>query len=375
MKIAFFTEAYKPYQSGVTISIDTFARDLVRLGHDVRVYAPAYPEHAEAEINPSSFRFFSIALGYPGFRLAVPVSARMSVDIKKFNPDIIHAHHPYQLGWLARFWAKKLGIPLFYTFHTLFTEYVHNVPLLNKAYLTRRVITSVSNYCRSCACVIVPTEKALHILTDKYHVKNRAEIIPTGIDLKRFPKQPVRTVPDRKRLVHVGRVSQEKNIEFLLAVMRQLPEEISLLIVGGGPAEGQLQKQAAELDISDRVEFAGFQPRENLNQYFEQCDIFVTASKSETQGLVFMEAKAAALPTVAIRAAGAINMVKDGEDGFLVSDSVAEFANRVLAIYGDGGLYNKLSAGALQHIDDFSSMKMAERLVAVYESAIHAIAP
>ena len=369
MNIAFFTEAYKPYQSGVTISIDTFARDLVKLGHNVRVYAPAYPGYKDLDKNPSSFRFLSFPIGYPGFRVAIPSNYSLAKDIRQFKPDIIHAHHPFQLGFMARKWAKKLEVPLVYTFHTLFTEYLRLVPLINKRVLFKIVTSIVRNFCESCTTVIVPTEQARQHLVDIYQAKCNIEIIPTGMDLERFPKQAARKTPEFKKLIHVGRISREKNIAFLLAVMRRLPKEITLLIVGDGPEKHSLELQTVELGLKERVSFVGFKPREALSEYFSQADIFVTASKSETQGLVFMEAKVAGLPTVAINEAGAQNMVVNDGDGYLVEDDIAEFTKKIMSLYADSKLFATFSKAALEQIDDFSSMNMAKKLVHLYTNS------
>ena len=368
MKIAFFTESYKPYHSGVTISIETFANDLVKMGHEVRIYSPAYPDFFEETSNPSTLRFFSIAIGYPGFRFAIPNLIKLAIDIKKFAPDVIHAHHPFYLGGLAKYWARKLKIPLFYTFHTLFTEYLHNVPSFCRRFVGQKIIKSVYDFCMVCACVIVPTEQAKADLSQTYGVDAKVAVIPTGINLGDFPKDPIRQRASCRKIIHVGRVSEEKNIDFLFEVLGLLPEDIILLIVGGGPDEERLKKVAKNMGQEHRVSFAGFHPHSELMSFFRQADIFVTASKSETQGLVFMEAKAAALPTVAIGAAGAANMVIDGVDGFLVEDDVSVFADSIKRLYCDENLYRTYSRGSYENVENYSSELMAARLQDVYQN-------
>ncbi|MFA5928019.1 MAG: glycosyltransferase [Candidatus Margulisiibacteriota bacterium] len=373
MKIAFFTEAYKPYPSGVTISVDTFAQDLVKLGHEVRIYAPSYPEPYQEKTNPSTFRFASFPIGYPGFRLAIPWHPALAKDIRNFKPDIIHAHHPYVMGNLAKSWAKKLKVPLVYTFHTLFTQYMHYVPIMKGKWITDIAVALIRNFCRQCGCIIVPTANALDIMRTEYGVKTRAEVIPTGLDITKFTKSPPRTEPKFNKMIHVGRISNEKNIGFLLELMPKLPKEIKLMIVGAGPAENELHAKMKQMGLTDRVDFIGYKPREELINYFVQADMFVAASKSETQGLVFMEAKAGALPTVAIGAAGALDMVEDSGDGFLTTEDLDLFAEKVMTLYKDKALYQKFSIRTLENLEKLSSIRQAEKLVGVYKSLMDAV--
>lgn len=105
MKVRFYTESFKPYLSGVTVSVDTFAQGLTELGHDVTVCAPSYPGFKETD-SYSIFRFPSLGTPlYPGFRLALPFSLKHK---QLALPDIVHSHSPYQLGYLSQYFAKKI---------------------------------------------------------------------------------------------------------------------------------------------------------------------------------------------------------------------------------------------------------------------------
>ncbi|MDR2430988.1 MAG: glycosyltransferase [Candidatus Margulisbacteria bacterium] len=378
MKVHFYTESFKPYLSGVTVSVDTFARGLTALGHEVTVMAPSYPGFQDTD-NYEVVRFPSLgARLYPGFRLAWPLKRGHWQYLKYNRPDIIHSHSPYQLGYLARRFARKLKVPFVYHFHTLFTDYLHFVPL------PRRVSEPalkwiIRDFCKGCGLIITPTAIVRDILRDEYGVSQRAEVLPTGVDDAAVAaarpdgiREKYGIAPDAPLLMYCGRLSREKNIEFLLGAFQKIAArkpETRLMIVAFGPYEAALKTLAGTLGIAERVIFTGRVERDRVYDYLKAGDLFVCASKTETQGLVISEAKACGKPAVAVDARGVSQMIEDGADGCLTPDDLDAFVRRTLAVLNDPAELARLSAGADKNAQaHYLNSAVTKKLEALYNS-------
>ena len=243
MKIALFSNSYFPYLSGITISVSILKLELEKLGHTVFVIGPNYPGHKETD--PTILRLPSIPATYPGYRLVFPYLPTVFHKLKKEKIDLIHAHQPFGVGTAAKMLAKKMGIPFVYTFHTLFSRYVHNVAFLPKKLAAQIVARYLTYFCNKTDTVIVPSEMVRRLLVAR-KVKKPIEVIPTGLRLGeikcRMTKLEIRKkfqVPiGAKLLLYSGRVSAEKNIPFLLQAfekVRQQEPNAYLLLIGGGP--------------------------------------------------------------------------------------------------------------------------------------------
>lgn len=376
MKIGIFSESYKPYISGVTISIETLVNELRTLGHEVFIFAPHHPEARETD--PNIYRFPSIRTHYPGFRLSLPFSREILRKIPELGIDLIHTHSPYQTGLLSLFFARRLKLPIIYTFHTLFTQYLHYVPLLPKPALQHILSTYLRGFCNRCDAIIVPTEKVKDILL-RDRVKRRIEVLPTGVDMSlvdNFSGEGVREkfkIPkEANLLLYVGRLSKEKNLHFLLDAFSMILKEFSetyLMLVAKGPLEKNLKNYAKSLGLSRNVVFTGEIKFPDVFDYYKASDIFVFSSLTETQGLVLAEAKVAGLPIVAIDAEGAGEMVSHGVDGFLTKPSVEEFSFSVIELLINQPLRVSMSKRAREiSWEKLSSKAMAAKAEKLYLS-------
>jgi len=375
MKIAFFADSYKPYTSGVVHSIETFREELESLGHDIYIFAPSYPNYKPLLAEEKVFRFPSIsAPTNKDFALAIPFSGHLEKNLSNWRPDIVHVHSPFALGSFGAKYARRLNIPLVFTFHTLYEEYVHYFPFARKAV---KKITQIyaRNYCNRCDIVVVPTLVVKEYLR-QIGVQVPVENVPTGIKLDeyRFPdKKWLKKhygIPEKdKVLLFVGRLGQEKNIDFLLEAFIQLKYEfpnITLVLVGSGPEEKMLRTKVAREKLEKSVIFAGKIPKEEVAKYYAGADLFVFSSVTETQGLVIPEAKAAGLPVVAVKANGVSEMVIDGEDGFLTQINKDDFVNKIAVLLSDDELRGKFALRARTNSELLSSQNCALRLLKVY---------
>ncbi len=376
MKIGIFTDSYLPYTSGVVKSIEVFHQEFIALGHEVFIFAPNYPNCSkEAKV----FRFVSLpAPTHPGYSLAIPFSIRMKPIIKNLGLDIIHVHSPFLLGRLGARYAKKLKIPLVVTFHTLYEQYAHYVPLSQE--MTKDITRKICrDFCNGCDLVITPTNiVARHV--KKLGVSSNIQCIPTGIEVNKilsgnalWLRQRYHIGLEKKILLFVGRLGQEKNISFLLETyqkIRQRHQDNCLVLVGEGPEEEKLKKQPRDLGIAEHIIFTGKLPWHEVVHCYCGADIFVFSSLTETQGLVIGEAKAAGTPVVAIKAFGVGEMVEDGVDGFLTRLDQDRFVEKVLLLLQNDQLRKKMGQSAKMNAQNISSQQCAQKMLSCYEALV-----
>ncbi|NLM45331.1 MAG: glycosyltransferase family 4 protein [Firmicutes bacterium] len=375
MRIGMFTDSYRPYTSGVVRSLETTAAELTALGHEVYIFAPNYPN---CEKEAGVFRFASVPTPtYPDFAIALPFSLNINATVRRLDLDVIHVHSPFSMGLLGARCAKRFNLPLVFTYHTMYDQYVHYLPFARE--LSKKVVIKLaSNFCNRCDLVIAPTEIIRGIISR--NIKTEVEAIPTGIVIGEFAdadsewlRRRYAIPKEHKILLHLGRMGKEKNIRFLLDVYHDVlnvrPDTV-FIIVGNGPDREALQEEAEKKGIDNKVIFTGALPREHVINAYAGADLFIFASVTETQGLVLGEAKAAGLPAVAVEALGAAEMVKDGVDGFLVPLSREVFTARVLQLLEDDVLRQEMSANARLRAEEISSTNMAKKLVSAYERII-----
>lgn len=378
MKIGVFTDSFRPYTSGVVRSIELFTREFNQRGHDVFIFGPDYPAmHPPKE--EGVFRFISVPWPtMPEFTLPIPISIHLSTTIKEIGLDIIHAHSPFLLGRLGARAARRHKLPLVFTFHTLYDQYVHYFPIAEEA--SKQVVQAIGrDFCNRCNMVVAPSQLVVNYLR-RIGVEAPIVNIPTGIELEEFEnldtnwlKDNYGIKPEEKALLFVGRLGQEKNVVFLLKafqnVLKQHPE-VHLVLVGKGPQENFLRQMCYQIGISNKVTFTGVLPRSSIVHCYASAYMFVFPSVTETQGLVIGEAKAAGLPTVAIKAFGPAEMVEDGEDGILTEPVMTQFSEAIIKLLDDDALYNYMKGKALQNAPLISSACSAENMLEVYQDLL-----
>lgn len=373
MRIGFFLDSYKPYVSGVVHSVDSFSSELRRLGHEVFIVAPGAPGCVDEEYvvrAPSFHTPFQPDQHY----LPYPHSPALRRQVEKLHLDIIHTHHMFLLGRLGAAWARRMGIPLVHTYHTLLTEYVHYVPVAPGA-ARRGVVCMTRRYCNRCDAVVVPTPQITPVL-QSYGVTAPISVVPTGIDLARYgglDKGDIRCqlgyTDDEFVLIWLSRMTREKNPEFVIEAFASLAHErprARLLMAGGGALEGRIHQRVSELGLLDKVKLVGPVPYSDVPRYFTAADLFVFASVTETQAIVVPEAMAAGLPVVAVGANGVSGMVRDGQDGFLTALDTRAFTARIREVMDDSELYRSLVPEALRSAATFSSVASAMSLEGLY---------
>jgi len=300
-RVGLFTECYRPIQNGIVASLAALAQALRAHGRDYVFVTPEMPHYRDDD--PRVLRVPSLPLPTrTAYRLTVPYLPR-----SLGNLSIVHTHSPFVTGWLGALAARRARVPLVFTYHTQLEAYAHYVPFQSDA--TRSAATQLTRaYANVADAVIVPT-RAMEARLRALGVRSHVEIVPSGIDCRRFARGRRRAdvrarlsvARDERMILSVGRLGREKNVELALEAFARLDDaRARFVVVGDGTYRGALERASVRLGIRSRVTFAGEFARDDLPDVYASADAFVFTSRSETQGLVLVEALAAGLPIVAV---------------------------------------------------------------------------
>ncbi|PLC05988.1 glycosyl transferase family 1 [Variovorax sp. RO1] len=379
MRVLMVSDVFLPRINGVSISIDTFRRTLESQGVEVIVLAPRYGnENDEARVIRVEGRPL---FGDPEDRLLSWKATYRAVLDAARNCDAIHIQTPFVAHFAGLRVARSLNLPVLSTYHTFFEEYLHHyVPLIPARLLRFAARTFSRSQCNAMDAVIVPSSSMQHRLTS-YGVCTPLHVMPTGVPLKKFAagqrdrfRQRYGIASDRPVALFVGRVAHEKNIGFLLdawAQARARQPNLLLLIAGDGPALGALKEQAHTLSLGESVIFLGYlDSTEELPDCYAAADVFVFTSRTETQGLVLLEAMAAGLPAIALSEMGTTDILGAGLGCLTPPAEAAAFAQAILRFFSDAPLRARLRQEALALALDWSDDAWARRLANLYQALI-----
>lgn len=378
-RIAFFTNNFFPFISGVTISIDRLAKGLRDRGHQVHIFAPDYIGEKQSNLLCTRVKTLFAFGNKNEFRLTNPFQKKIRKAFKQQQPDLVHVHHPFWLGSVGLWLAKRHKCPAVYTYHTRLEMYAHYVPLPGA--LFRNVISHliIRRFCNKCDGVVVPTystEEYLRLVG----VKSRICVQPSGVDFEGFNsahrlsaqalKQQLGIDQKHLVLISVSRLGKEKNVKFLIDAIANLEQKIQdkvrLLIVGEGDDRQYLENRIAEKGLQKIILLIGAVSPENIPGYYQMADIFVFASKSETQGMVILEAMSAGLPVVAIRSSGIDDVIVEGQTGFKTLDDIEAWNSKLKLLIEDVALRETLSMQAVEFARQHDNAVFAQNIDKFY---------
>lgn len=374
------SDVYFPRINGVSTSIATFRAALRDLNVDVKLLVPRYGAEGDAE-GVTRVRSRKVPRD-PEDRLANWREMRDAAIREAANCDLIHIQTPFVAHYAGRAAAQAWGLPLTLTYHTLFEEYLHHYAPFVLAAALRAVARGISRaQCNEVDAVVVPST-AMRDRLAGYGVTTPLHIVPTGIPVTDFSAgdgaafRRVHGISgDASVALFIGRVAHEKNIGFLLEVAREVAARLPgflLLIAGEGPALPTLRDSVIAQGLQANVRFLGYLDRvAELPACYAAADVFVFASRTETQGLVLLEAMAAGLPVVAVPAMGTIDIVAPQCGAIAAPDDVAAFAETLLNVLRSPDLRRRLAADARAFSTRWTAAEMANRLAALYRNLSH----
>jgi glycosyltransferase involved in cell wall biosynthesis len=304
LRVLLVTDAWAPQVNGVVRTLEILGRDLADMGHEVHYATP------EGK--------FTFALPtYPEIRLAIFPRRSLERMIAEFRPNAIHIATEGPLGWSARGICIRKKIPFTTSFHTRFPEYVNaRFPFISEKLLYRWL----RRFHAPATAMMVATPTLAAEL--KMHGFDNVKIWSRGVDVDLFRPIPDARLPFESPIwLYVGRVAVEKNIEAFLAL--DLPG--TKVIVGDGPARAGLEKKYPA------ARFLGAKVGQDLVEAYAASDVFVFPSKTDTFGLVVLEALACGIPVAAFPVPGPADVIGDSAVGVLDND-LAAACRRALSI-------------------------------------------
>ena len=376
------SDVYFPRINGVSTSIQTFRRGLHEAGHETVLIAPEYPIAYADDTTGAGGRIVRVASRYlprdPEDRIMKGGALKaLRPQLKQGRFDLVHVQTPFLAHYYGIGIARELGVPVIETYHTYFEEYLHHyVPLIPRAvmrFIARRFTVS---QCSALDALVVPS-RAMQTALEDYGVRCPMHIIPTGMEMERFAhgdgnrfRARLGIEPGRPTLVHVGRIAHEKNIGFLLRMFARLVKrkpETMLVIAGEGPALEHCKSTVESLALSASVRFVGYLSRDrDLPDCYSAGDLFVFSSKTETQGLVLLEAMACGTPVVSTAYMGTADIVQPERGARVAPDDEEGFAARVLELLNDPSRRRAMAAEAREYAATWSAGAMANRMAELY---------
>jgi len=383
MNILFVSDVFFPRVNGVSTSINTFATELRALGHQVTLIAPSYTDEDKQEewiVRVPSHKIYfdpeDRLMNFGKLKALLPW-------IRDKHFDVIHIHTPFTAHYVGIHFGKKLDIPVVETYHTFFEDYLHHYLPFIPQFISRKLARTISRrQCNAVDGIVSPSKPMLDVLK-QYGIKTPAEVVATGLDDSSFASvdgEHFRMSHDipltQPMLLFVGRVAHEKNIGFLLEMHLELiknhPDAL-LVITGEGPAEESIKQSIEKLGISNKVRMIGYLDRSHeLIACYKAADIFVFASKSETQGLVLLEAMAQGTAVVAIAELGTKSILIEGEGVLIAKDDINDFADKVSVLLSDAPKRQMIGEKGRQYAQEkWGAGVLAKKVAKFYKSTIN----
>lgn len=379
MKIAMMTNNYKPFIGGVPISIERLSEGLRERGHHVAVFAPTYKQQM---VEKDVIRYRSLMEGPVG-GIAIPnfLDPKIEKAFEEESFDVIHVHHPMMIGNTAAYLSKKYGIPLVFTYHTRYEQYLYYIKPMQ--YFKGVVPKYLKSFLSHCDFVFAPTQGMERYLIEECNQNaQKVAVLPTGLNQDSYKVDAEEVIKLQKRykkengnlFCSVSRLAHEKNIFFLLQCLAEYKKKaknpFTMLLIGDGPNRKEYEEEAQRLGLQGEVVFTGKLNNQDIKNYCGASDLFLFASKTETQGIVILETMAAKTPVIAVKATGVEDLVKQGVNGYITTEDASQFAEKMLETLEDKEGLEILGNGAYEYAQLYRQEAVVDNALMYYEMTI-----
>ena len=398
MRIFFVTNNYSPYSGGVTQSINAITNALRTQGHEVFIITLNFlGKNDKLQTDPHYVIRITCPIRFMYKKNYMAIPWRPTDAIKKliaqYKPDIIHVHHPFLLGVSALHAAQTFNIPCIFTYHTMYEDYAHYIPL-PKRYTKKLIHLMVKHFCNAVDGIIAPSNTIKDYLL-KQKITKPITVIPSPLRTMFITYHPfvlslsketnthsltstssvrtrLKTSSRNKKsfnLLVVSRFVPEKNIPFIFEIFTQLPDNFNLTLVGYG-SQYKLTETLAfkKLKLSpERVHFIHKPAQEELLKQYQSADLFIFSSQTDTQGIVLAEAMSQGVPVIAVDGPGQRDIVINGYNGFIINNA-KDAITKILTIADDAILRNKLISGAYATAENYHADRIIQKLLNFYNT-------
>ena len=381
MRIAIFTETYLPQINGVVTHIKILKEGLEALGHTVLIVTADSKAHTHyLKDNVLHCPAHNLKRIY-NLDLASPVSRTRLKYLREFRPDIIHVHNEFSIGLSGMAIAKILKVPLVYTLHTMYDDYIYYIAPKPLIPLTKKLSHRYFRMFPQNAAVVTGPSKKCQEYTYEIGSDKKVEVIPNPVELDAFAPQT--STPQQRAQIReqyhipqdatvacfVGRLGREKSVDVLLRFWAQemKPQDnMRLLIIGDGPEKEPLEQLAQQLGITDTVVFTGKVLHPDQPPDVHTCDIYVTASLSDTNSISMLEGMAGGLPVLQLYDELNADQVTDGVNGYMFRDA-AEMGQRLRQIRDmEPEELQKLKTSVIQSVKNSGAQTLANYIQTIY---------
>jgi len=393
MLIFFVTNNYTPYSGGVTQSITAMTNALRTQGHEVFVITLNFLEENHTDPDYVIRITCPIKFVYKNNHMAIPWRPTNTIEelIKQHKPDIVHVHHPFLLGVSALRAARKCNIPCIFTYHTLYEQYAHYVPLPRMC-LQPIIRSAVGKFCNKVDAIIAPSNCVKNYLLSQ-KIMTPMTVIPSPLresfnpilhgvhpdtsTSSAFAKasadtSTVNTSPEFNLLL-VTRFALEKNIPFVFEVMQLLPDNFRLTLAGYGTDYEKMQVLAFDTfkHCPTRICFIHKPTEKKLVELYRAADVFIFPSQTDTQGIVLAESMSQGVPVVAVDGPGQRDIIVNEVNGFIVKDA-ADAAEKISIIAHNPAVLQQLIAGAQTTAQKYHADCVVQQLLTAYRNTMQA---
>lgn len=385
MKVALFTETYLPHINGVVTHVKILKEGLEQLGHQVLVVT--------ADANTNRHYISDGVLHCPaivskkfyGYGLAKPISRTRLKLVQEFAPDVIHIHNEFGIGFSGMTIAKLLKVPLVYTLHTMYDDYIYYVAPKLLVNPTKELSHKYMKFFAVHANAVTGPSKKCEEYFRLTGVSKDINVIPNAVEMDTFaPKNFDAEVKAQLRQKHgikpdgflacfVGRLGREKSVDVLLEYWAQAitpKDNIMLMVIGDGPVREELIEQANRLGIADMVVFTGKVAHDELPPYYAISDVYVTASLSDTNSISMLEGMCSGLPVLQRTDPLNADQVREGDNGYIFNNA-QEMAEKMMRIRTmDPEVLSQFRQSVIDSIRNSGARTLAQNTLNVYEKAL-----
>ena len=415
MKIVVASDTYYPMTNGVAVFAHNLTLGLAKRGHEVLVICPSFNgrRHKRKDHKTGVITLYLKSIRFPfypdqirkvddrkellgvtlpriiyknGIWAAPYPYPEIKKELDKFQPDVIHLQTAGTIALAIQAYARRYGVPMVSTGHAYPDNITGQFKFLKpvKKPVDALARTYMNSFLKHSEYATMPTEMAIDDLVPKNRrrFKVPVEALSNGVDLSQFsPGKPKASIlkkykidVGRPRVLYVGRVDPEKSIGVVLTAFKEVLSKIpeaEFMIVGDGTDKMNLEKMTEEYGISGNVRFLGRVLPPDLQEIYRTGDLFATASETETQGIVLIEAAATGLPLVAVDAGAVSELCQDKRNGILCEPKdVSGIANAIVTILSDKKLKGEYGKNSLEVAAKHDLNTTLSRFEEIYQTAI-----